>query len=181
MPEIYTRKGDQGTTTIRTGPRRSKSDEIIEAVGAIDEADAAIGLARSLQDDPAVATALLQVQKHLHDVMAEVAVDPEHPQRTTPLIDEKHLQWLEGQIDIFAENLQVPNYFIVPGDTYPAATLDLARAIVRRAERRLVEIKDHAGLPNAYLLQYINRLSSLLHTLELRVLSQHNALHNQDE
>lgn len=171
MTVIYTRKGDQGTTTLRTGPRRSKNDVIIEAVGTLDEADAAIGLARSTQKDPAVAGVLLHVQRDLHDVMADVAVDPEQPRRTQAIIGKEHLQWLEDTIDSYARNLEIPDYFIVPGDTYPAAALDAARAIVRRAERRMVELKEKVGLPNAFLLQYINRLSSLLYTLELYELS----------
>jgi cob(I)alamin adenosyltransferase len=167
MTVIYTRKGDQGTTTLRTGPRRSKTDVIIETIGTLDEADAAIGLARSIQKEPAVADILLHVQKDLHDVMADVSVDPEQPRRTQAIIGKEHLQWLEDQIDAFAENLVIPDYFIVPGDTYPAAALDVARTVVRRAERRMVELKEKAGSLNAFLLQYINRLSSLLYTLEL--------------
>jgi cob(I)alamin adenosyltransferase len=181
MPVIYTRKGDQGTTTLRTGPRRSKYDVIIETIGALDEADASIGLARSIQKDPAVADALLHIQKDLHDVMADVAVDPEHPQKTRATIGKDHLLWLEDQVDYFAQDVQIPDYFIVPGDTYPAAVLDMARAVVRRAERRMVELKEKAGMPNAFLLQYVNRLSSLLYTLELRELSRHNIPNDESE
>jgi cob(I)alamin adenosyltransferase len=181
MPVIYTRKGDQGTTTLRTGPRRSKNDVIIEAIGTLDEADATIGLARSIQQDDKAAEVLQHIQKDLHDVMADVAIDPEHPQKTKAIIGSDHLQWIEDQIDLFARDLEVPDYFIVPGDTYSAAALDVARAVVRRAERRMVRVMEEAGMPNSFLLQYINRLSSLLYTLELYVLSKQDSANSESE
>lgn len=166
MPQSYSRRGDDGFTGWLGEGRLSKADARIEALGAVDEAVAALGLARSLVHGETNRSLILQIQRDLYGLMAEVAAEPAHAAKFR-VIDPEKVAWLETQIDEISPRVTVPNEFIVPGDTYPAAALDMARAIVRRAERCVAAL-FHAGiLENRTLLQYLNRLSSLCFILEL--------------
>jgi cob(I)alamin adenosyltransferase len=109
---------------------------------------------------------LLQVQRDLYGLMAELAATPENLERFRAIDDQK-VAWLEAQTDAIASITPIPREFIVPGDTVNGAYLDQARTIVRRAERRVAELTHRGDMPNTALLRYLNRLSSLCFVLEL--------------
>jgi len=165
---IYTRRGDSGETGLLLGGRVSKSDPRCEAYGATDEAVSAMGLARVLSEDPRVKDVLLEVQREMFTVGAELATDrdqyeqleanfavvtPEMTVRIEALIDE-----LNGQIDL-------PSNFIVPGGSAASSALDMARSRLRAAERRVVVLQEMGMLVNLEVLRYINRLADLLFML----------------
>jgi cob(I)alamin adenosyltransferase len=166
MSPFYTRTGDDGSTGLLGEGRLPKYHPRIEALGALDEASAALGLARALCQVPQTKPILVDVQRDLYALMAEVAATPENAERfrTISLL---RIQWLESQTDSLSATAPIPAEFILPGDSLSGAALALARTIVRRAERRLVELLDSGEIQNPILLQYLNRLSSLCFALEL--------------
>lgn len=166
MPRFFTRKGDDGTTGLLGRGRVPKHDLRPRAYGTVDEASAALGLAKSLLGSEETRQVLTQVQRDLYHLMAEVAATTEEAERFRT-IDAKHIEWLEAQIENFGSDLDVPSGFVLGGDTTSGATLGLARAIVRRAERLVAELQDEGALSNPYLLRYLNRLSSLCFVLLL--------------
>lgn len=161
----YTRKGDDGSTGWLGKGRLPKNHARIEAVGSLDEASAALGAARSAAREARTATLVLEAQRDLHQLMAEVSAAPEQAHQFH--FDAARVEWLERQIDALAREFPMPREFIVPGDSQGSAALALARAVVRRAERRVVELRKGAQIINPALQQYLNRLSSLLFVLEL--------------
>ena len=165
MP-LYTRTGDDGTTGLLGEDRVSKDHPRIEALGALDEASAALGLARASCVAPQTPPILREVQRDLYKVMAEVAATPENAAKFKG-IDAARVDWLENQADTINERVSMPKEFILPGDTPSGAALSLARAVVRRAERRVTELFTLEQLSNTELLRYLNRLSSLCFVLEL--------------
>jgi cob(I)alamin adenosyltransferase len=168
MPaSFYTRRGDEGYTGLLGPGRVAKEDLRIEALGTIDEAGAALGLARAHVHSAEGPGLLLHVQRDLYGLMGELAATPENAQRFHT-IDAEKVAWLESQVDALTNVVEVPREFIVPGDTVEGAFLDLARAIVRRAERRVADLFHRGDVTNAELLRYLNRLSSLCFVLELR-------------
>ena len=163
---FYTRSGDDGTTGLLGEGRVTKTHPRIEALGALDEASATLGLARAQTRDPRCEPILREVQRDLYKLMAEVAATSENADKFH-MIDAARVQWLESQTDALASTLTMPHEFILPGDTPSGAALSLARAVIRRAERRVVElIETQAGM-NTELVRYLNRLSSLCFVLEL--------------
>ncbi len=162
---FFTRRGDDGTTGLLGEGRVAKHDARIEAIGTLDESSAALGLARALAHEEHCGPLLLEAQRDLYQLMAEVAASPENTGRFA--FEAQRVQWLEQQIEALGKMVQMPGEFIVPGDTPGGAALSMARAVVRRAERRLVELFDRKKTANPALQQYLNRLSSLLFILEL--------------
>jgi cob(I)alamin adenosyltransferase len=163
---FYTAKGDDGTTGLLGEGRVMKYDARIEAIGTVDESTAALGLARAQCLDPRSGLILLEAQRDLYKLMAEVAATPENAERFRG-IDDSRVKWLEGQTDELSKVVEMPKEFILPGDSLAGAALSLARSIIRRAERRVVEMFDTDGLSNPDLQRYLNRLSSLCFVLEL--------------
>jgi cob(I)alamin adenosyltransferase len=166
MSPFYTRTGDEGTTGLLGEGRVPKFDLRIEALGALDEATAALGLARATVTAPRIGPLLLDVQRDLYHLMAEVGATPENAEKFRK-IDEKRVGWLEEQTDAIEKIVEMPREFILPGETPSSAALSLARTVVRRAERRVVELFHAEKLGNLALLAYLNRLSSLCFVLEL--------------
>lgn len=167
LNKIYTRTGDDGTTGLGTGERRLKSDLRIEAFGAIDEANAAIGLARlhTAASNPDIDALLGRIQNDLFDVGADLCVpDTGKPLGYEPLrIVAAQTKRLEADIDRLNKNLQPLRSFILPGGSPAAAALHLARTITRRAERVMVALADNPDEPvNREAMRYVNRLSDLL-------------------
>ena len=163
---FYTSRGDDGTTGLLGEGRVPKYHDRMEALGALDEASAALGLARaqcSVSNTPSI---LLEAQRDLYKIMAEVAATPENAQRFRTL-DSERVKWLEAHTDELSKVVEIPKEFILPGDTLGGAALALARAIIRRAERRVVVLFDEGQIPNPDLQRYLNRLSSLCFVLEL--------------
>ncbi len=166
MSTFYTRTGDDGTTGLLGEGRLPKYHPRIETLGALDEASAALGLARALASQEGTKSILAEIQRDLYALMAEVAATPENAARFRTL-SLARVQWLESQADALEARLPPPKEFILPGDSLPGAAFSLARTIVRRAERRLAELKERGEVENPALLPYLNRLSSLCFLLEL--------------
>jgi cob(I)alamin adenosyltransferase len=162
---FYTRKGDDGTTGLLGKGRVAKHHARMEAIGTLDESSASLGLARSAARDARSGSLLLEVQRDLYRLMAEVAAEPDNADQFR--FDAGRVGWLEEQTDAISKAVEMPKEFIVPGDSAAGAALSLARAVVRRAERRVVELFDKKEISNPVLQQYLNRLSSLLFVLEL--------------
>ncbi len=168
MPRIYTTTGDDGTTGLLYGGRIRKDDLATDAYGTTDEAVAALGLARALTEDETMATDLLTLQRELFVVGADLATNPKERAKLTPevsLVTERMTRRLERRIDDLVELRPLPEVFIVPGANPASATIDIARGIVRRAERAVVAM-EHAGREvNPEVRRYLNRLSDLLFVL----------------
>lgn len=160
--KIYTRAGDDGTTGLLFGGRVAKTSEPIEVNGAVDESQAALGWARSLSDvGSRINDLLITLERDLWVLMAEVATLPENRRK---LVAEKSLvtgamvERLEDEIDSFAAEVEIPHDFVVTGETQLSAALDVARTVVRRAER--VAVGYH--LEDSMVTTYLNRLSDLV-------------------
>lgn len=167
MSQFYTRSGDDGFTGLLGEGRVPKYHPRLEAIGVVDEATAALGVARAACRAEGTPALLLAAQRDLYNLMAEVAATPEHAARFRK-IDAGRVAWLEAQADEVARVVPVPREFIVPGDSPAGASLALARATVRRAERRIAELIHSGDIENEELMRYLNRLSSLCFVLELQ-------------
>lgn len=163
---FYTKTGDDGTTGLLGERRVPKYHIRMEAIGALDEASAALGAARAQCAAPRIAPLLVEVQRDLYQLMAEVAATPENAERFRA-IEAERVTWLEEQTDALSASVNMPKEFILPGETRGGAALSLARAIVRRAERQVVHLFDEKEITNPQLQRYLNRLSSLCFVLEL--------------
>lgn len=166
MAPFYTGKGDAGDTGFLGEGRISKTSERIEAVGTVDEATAAVGIARAMAKDEQTKSILLQVQKQLYWLMAELSASPDVAE-TFDKIGDADVGWLETQIKLLENDVMMPREFIIPGETASSGALSLARTIVRRAERRTIALLEAGGINKQILLTYLNRLSSLIFTLEV--------------
>jgi len=165
--KIYTRKGDAGDTGLLFGGARvGKGSPRIEAAGTVDEAVAALGLARAaLPTDHPQAVLLIRLQKELFVVGAEVSTHRVRRARLTPgtsLVTETMVTALERETDGLTSAHPMPLEFVVPGESEPGAALDLARSVTRRAERRVVVLADGGDLPDSQVVRYLNRLADLL-------------------
>jgi cob(I)alamin adenosyltransferase len=157
---FYTGLGDDGTTDL-LGARVSKDDPRIDALGSLDEATSAIGLARSLATNDQVRDDLVAVQRDLYQIMAALAFTPELRPTAYEFAQER-VDWLGAETDALAASVDLPREFILPGESEPGAALDVARTVTRRGERHVVAL-SHAGHEvNRTILGYLNRLSSLL-------------------
>jgi cob(I)alamin adenosyltransferase len=170
MVKIYTGKGDDGTTSLWYGGRVPKSDLRTEAYGSLDETVSALGVARSLcgPDQREVAADILRLQNELFVAGAELATAPEAAERLedgVSRITEEMAEELEPLIDRYMSTVQLPPKFVIPGGTRLSAQLDVARAVVRRAERRAVALKEAGELASEALLRYLNRASDLLYAI----------------
>lgn len=163
--KIYTRKGDDGSTGLLYGGRIAKDAPLPQAYGAVDEAQAAIGLARSFcERDGDLDRLLVALERDLWVLMAELATDPANHGKLTPgatQVTNEMVAALEGHIDAVSARFEPPTEFVVPGGTPVAAALDVARTVVRRAERDTIT----AAVEGSHAVAYLNRLSDLLWTL----------------
>jgi cob(I)alamin adenosyltransferase len=174
---VATGKGDDGTTGLLFGgPRRvAKDDPRTEAYGTIDEAVAALGVARAELDEAAegtvareIADLILRLQRELFVVGAELATDPAHRDRLEDgisRVSEAMLDGLETTLSEVEARVTMPREFVVPGETRLSAVLELARAVLRRAERRAVALTGEGSAGGEWLLPYVNRLADLLWVL----------------
>jgi cob(I)alamin adenosyltransferase len=166
LNKIYTRTGDDGTTALGTGERRKKYDLRIAAYGTLDEANAAIGVARlHTVGDAALDGALGRIQNDLFDLGADLCTPGrgKGPGGARLSVTEKQVAWLEAEIDRLNAELAPLRSFVLPGGAAAAAYLHLARTICRRAERLTAELKDKAGESvTPEVLKYLNRLSDYL-------------------
>ncbi|MDW8006218.1 MAG: cob(I)yrinic acid a,c-diamide adenosyltransferase [Thermomicrobium sp.] len=160
---LYTGKGDQGYTDL-LGGRVPKYAPRPETFGTLDEATSAIGLARAFAQDKETKRILVQVQRDLYVMMAELAFAPGVEQDKYHITQE-HVRRLEETIDRLGATVPIGRHFVLPGDTVQGAALDFARTVVRRAERLVARLYHEGEVHNDFLLAYLNRLSSLLFVL----------------
>jgi cob(I)alamin adenosyltransferase len=170
VPRIYTKKGDDGTTSLWYGGRVAKTDLRTEAYGATDEAASALGLARALcgPDEGELAADILRLQDDLFVAGAELATAPEAADRLeegVSRITDEMVDRLEGEIDRYMERVDLPPKFVIPGGTTLSAQLDIARATLRRAERRVVALKQAGELASDGVLRFLNRASDLAYAM----------------
>ncbi|MEM6476409.1 MAG: cob(I)yrinic acid a,c-diamide adenosyltransferase [Pseudomonadota bacterium] len=165
LNKIYTRTGDDGTTGLVDGSRCPKHSARIDAIGAVDEANSAIGLAICGITDEAHRAMLTRVQNDLFDLGADLATPSEDgdftPSEMVLRIVAGQAEWLETQIDTLNENLEPLTSFVLPGGTEGAARVHIARASTRAAERAMTALAGETAI-NPAALAYINRLSDLL-------------------
>ncbi len=164
LNRIYTRTGDDGTTSLGSGDRRKKYDLRVATYGTVDEANAVIGIARLHTDGlPDLDQALARIQNDLFDVEADLCLSEKGPGGARLNITEAQVNWLEQQIDRFNAELDPLRSFILPGGSPASAYLHLARTVCRRAERMMVELKDTANeMDSPEARKYVNRLSDFL-------------------
>ena len=170
MVKIYTRKGDYGTTSLWYGGRVAKTDARTEAYGSIDEANSLLGVARALcgENQTEVHDTILTLQRNLFVAGAELATAPEAAERLEggiSRVTDVMVEEAEAEIDRYMSRVDLPPHFVIPGGTELSAALDVARTTVRRAERRVVELRDSDGLASDAVLRYINRASDLVFAL----------------
>jgi cob(I)alamin adenosyltransferase len=172
--KIYTRRGDDGTTGLLFGGRVRKDSELPAAYGAVDEAQAALGVARAAAERGGELDGrLVAIERELWVLMAELATDPANRGKLTAgqnLVTEEMVADLEGRIDELSDRFEPPTEFVVPGEDPVAAQLDVARTVVRRAERDVLHAwaaLEDRGTPIAgsSVVAYLNRLSDLLWTM----------------
>lgn len=168
--KIYTRKGDDGTTGLWYGGRVKKSDPRTSAYGDVDEAISAIAVARALAKElsPEVAADLFEMQRCLFIGCAQLATADESFDKLVPgttRLEQEMVDALETKIDHYKAQVDLPPKFIIPGGTELSARIDVARTVIRRAERSVVELDAISPLPDRTVLAYLNRCSDLLFTL----------------
>ena len=169
MTKIYTRKGDDGSTGLWYGGRVPKSGGRPEAYGSCDEAASELGLARAAAaDQPEIAKDILRIQNELFVAGAELATAPEAAgrlQEGVSKVTEDMVGALEEVIDRYMDRVELPPKFVIPGGTELSARLDVARTAVRRAERRVVELKLAGDLADDTVLRYLNRASDAVYAM----------------
>ncbi|WP_372593735.1 cob(I)yrinic acid a,c-diamide adenosyltransferase [Actinotalea sp.] len=166
--KVYTKTGDDGTTGRFLGGRVSKADLLVEASGDVDEAVAVLAVVRAGCADAALAGLVFERQRELFVVGADLATNPEHRDRLVPevsLVTTGMVERLEELIDRLVAERPLRPVFIVPGADPTSAALDLARTVVRRAERHVVAAEQNAQPVSPLALRYLNRLSDLLFVL----------------
>lgn len=164
----FNKRGDQGETSLLYGGRVPKYDPRCEAYGTIDEAVSALGLARALSQKERTRDILHLLQEELFIVGAELATAADDYDKLTArhqVVTEEMVNRLEGLIDDFEAEIEMPKKFIIPGASPSSAALDLARTIIRRAERRAAELRNNGMVPNGNVLHYLNRLADLAFTV----------------
>jgi cob(I)alamin adenosyltransferase len=164
LNRIYTRTGDDGTTSLGSGARRKKYDLRVAAYGTLDEVNAVLGLVRlHTASDRGFDAALGRVQNDLFDVEADLCLSEKGPGGARLTVTEAQVEWLEQEIDKLNADLAPLKSFVLPGGSAASAYLHLARTVCRRAERIMVELRDQAGEEvSPPSLKYVNRLSDYL-------------------
>jgi cob(I)alamin adenosyltransferase len=157
LNRIYTRTGDDGSSALGSGERRPKSDLRFEAIGTVDELNAAVGLAR-FEIVADVDLALSRIQNDLFDLGADLAVPETGRTKDRLRVAASQVAWLEGEIDRLNAELQPLTSFVLPGGTRQAAAFHFCRTVARRAERVMVALHSREPL-NPEALRYVNRLS----------------------
>jgi cob(I)alamin adenosyltransferase len=163
---IITKTGDDGTTGLMYNRRVSKCDPRVEAYGAVDELNAALGMARAATDEDFIASNLLGIQKNLVVLMGELATAREDLGRYAADGFQIVTKKLTARVEEVAKEIEAQNItyrgWATPGSNAASAALDLARTICRRAERRVCELVEPGHISNSEISVYLNRLSDLL-------------------
>ena len=161
MARVSTKLGDGGYTSLWGSQRVAKYDPRPEAYGTLDEANSALGLARALATKTRVKEEVLTIQGELYVLMAELATQPENRHKLTAgatLVTPEMLAFVEARTDDLSARFAMPTEFVLPGQNRMSALLEVARTVVRRAERRALPV----AAPDSSVVPYLNRLSSLL-------------------
>jgi cob(I)alamin adenosyltransferase len=165
MAKVTTGTGDTGYTSLLGEQRVPKYHPLPEAFGAVDEATSALGMARASTDDPTVQETILRMQQDLYVLMAELATPPEHQAAVGMRVTPEQVAWLDGLEAHLKQEVEIPNKFIIPGDSAVGAALDLARTIIRRSERLVARLTHEGAVENPDVLRYLNRLSDAVFIL----------------
>jgi cob(I)alamin adenosyltransferase len=165
MAKVTTGSGDSGYTGLLGEQRVPKYDPRPDTFGTVDEATSALGLARAVAQDQKVKDIIYRVQQELYLLMGELATPPENYEKMGLRVTGEHVQHLERLEEELKREVTIPNKFIIPGDTVDGAALDLARAMIRRAERMAVKLLHDGVIQNAEVIRYLNRLSDLIFIL----------------
>jgi cob(I)alamin adenosyltransferase len=168
---VATGKGDDGSTGLLYGGRIPKDDLRTDAYGAVDEAVAALGVGRAALRDAGLVDLgelVLRLQRELFVVGAELATNPSAADRLqdgVTRVSEQMLEGLESELARLETHLEMPREFVVPGESAASAALEVARTVVRRAERRIVTVEREATVAGSWVVPYVNRLADLLWVL----------------
>jgi len=177
LNKIYTRTGDDGTTGLVDGSRVAKASSRIEAIGKVDEANSAIGLAAASLESGAHADALFRIQNDMFDLGADLATPAPDadfaPSEMVLRVTQEQVDWIEQAIDRLNESLEPLSSFVLPGGSEAAARTHVARASVRAGERAVTALAAEEPI-NPAAIAYINRLSDYLFVLA-RVLNDNGA------
>lgn len=162
ITRVYTRTGDDGTTSLGAGQRVAKDSRRVEAYGTVDETNSAIGAAIASGLDPVLQEELRQIQNDLFHVGSDLCVtESDKAARPVPRVEARHIERLERLIDRLSEDLPPLENFVLPGGSAGAAQLHVARAVCRRAERIVVSLSREEPVGD-YVVVYLNRLSDAL-------------------
>ena len=164
MAKVTTGTGDTGYTSLLGEQRVPKYHPLPEAFGAVDEATSALGMRRAT-DDPTVQETILRMQQDLYVLMAELATPPEHQAAVGIRVTPEQVAWLDGLEARLKQEVEIPNKFIIPGNSVVGAALDLARTIIRRSERLVARLTHERAVENPDILRYLNRLSDAVFIL----------------
>lgn len=165
MAKVTTGTGDAGYTSLLGNQRVPKYDERPETFGTVDEATSALGLARAFTQDDRARDIILRMQQDLYMLMAELATPPEHQKAVGVRMTPERVAWLEHLEDELKQEVNIPNKFVIPGDSREGAALDLARTVIRRAERLAARLQHEGVVTNPDVLRYLNRLSDAVFIL----------------
>ena len=165
MAKVTTGTGDTGYTGLLGDERVAKYDPRPDTFGTVDEATSALGLARAMAQDHKVKDIIYRVQQELYLLMGELATTPENYEKMGLRMTIEHVQRLEQVEEELKREVEIPNKFIIPGDTLDGAALDLARTIIRRAERMAAKLLHDGVIQNVEVVRYLNRLSDLIFIL----------------
>ncbi len=170
MVKIYTKKGDDGTTSLWYGGRVPKHHGRTEAYGSLDEACSELGVARALcsPEQAELAADILRLQDDIFVAGAELATAPEAAERLEDGISrttEEMVAALEERIDHYMSQVELPPQFVIPGGTQLSAQLDVARTAIRRAERRITALGEQGELSGEMVVHFVNRASDLAYAM----------------
>jgi cob(I)alamin adenosyltransferase len=165
MAKVTTGTGDTGYTGLLGDERVPKYDPRPDTFGTVDEATSALGLARAMTADQKAKDIIYSVQQELYLMMGELATLPENYEKMGLRMTIEHVKRLEQIEESLKQEVEIPNKFIIPGDTPDGAALDLARTIIRRAERMAVKLLHEKVIENTEVVRYLNRLSDLVFIL----------------
>src|SRR5437763_1640254 len=165
MAKVTTGTGDTGYTGLLGEQRVPKYDPRPDTFGTVDEATSAVGLARASPNDRKVKLIISRAQQELHIPLRELTTPRENYEKMGLHITIEHVQRLEQVEGSLKQEVDIPNKFIIPGDSLDGAALDLARTIIRRAERMAVKLLHDGVIQNGEVVRYLNRLSDLIFIL----------------
>ena len=165
MAKVTTKTGDDGFTSLLGDERVVKYAPLPDTFGTVDEATSALGLARAVAKEQNVKDIIYRIQQELYLLMGELATPPKNYEKMGLRMTIEHVQHLEQTEEALKQEVEIPNKFIIPGDTLDGAALDLARTIIRRAERMAVKLLHDGIIENVEVVRYLNRLSDLIFIL----------------